>query len=42
MSLPAALAALDGALAELTHLRRRVAALESERDTWRSRVSWNR
>lgn len=35
-----ALAAMDEALAELAALRRRVAELESDRDTWRVRASY--
>lgn len=35
-----ALAAVDEALAELAALRRRVAELESDRDTWRGRASY--
>lgn len=34
------LAQLDAALAELAELRRRVAELTSERDTWRAKSSY--
>ena len=34
-----ALAAMDEALAELAALRRRVAELQSDRDTWRVKAS---
>lgn len=37
-----ALAAMDEALAELAALRRRVAELQSDRDTWRAKASYQR
>jgi hypothetical protein len=40
--MPAALAELDALLAERDQLQRRVAELQTERDNWRTRASYDR